>query len=303
MVPDFNPFAVYYIAYPFPRGAFNYEGSLVIVNRKLSSENNIVIEKIYIGDKVKNTTAIGLPVKLALAILRDRNGDIRLDVPVTGDLNDPKVKIGRIILDILKNLVIKAATAPYDMLASAFGGNEEDYKDLKYDYLQELPAEKQKKQLERIAAILTEKPELNVTFTQVVDVAREKTGIAVFETKKKFYFEYVKNREIPDVLTVKDSAEIAEINPEKDLSDFFASRLDETLMALTLEEKCYYIAGVEKVNKLQETIMAARNQALAKYMEDQLIIPAERFAVNNATDPSQVNPEYPYFLIKFDVKE
>jgi len=133
MVPDLNPYAVHYIAYPFPRGAFNYEGSLVIADRKLSSNNKIVIEKIYVGEKVKNKTAVSLPVKLAIAILRDRNGDIKLNVPVSGDLNDPKVKIWRIILDILKNIIIKAATAPYDMLASAFGGNEEDYKDIRYE--------------------------------------------------------------------------------------------------------------------------------------------------------------------------
>lgn len=303
MVPDFNPYSVQYIAYPFPRGAFNYEGSLVIVNRQLSSENKIVIEKIYIGEKVKNTTAIGLPVKLALAILRDRNGDIRFNVPVTGDLNDPKVKIGRIILDILKNIVVKAATAPYDLLAAAFGGNEEDYKSIRYDYLQVNLDEKQENQLARIATILTDKPELNVTFTQVASPEKEKIEIAIYETKKKFFFEYLKNEDVPEVLTGNDSLEIDRIDPKKDMYTFFLSRLDETLMALTLEEKCYYIAGVEKVNALQESVMTARKQSLKSYMEETLIIPSERFSVTDSSDPALINPEYPYFMIKFDVKE
>jgi hypothetical protein len=303
MVPDFNPYSVYYIAYPFPRGAFNYQGSLIILDRKLSSENKIVIEKIYIGDKVKNSTAVGLPIKLALAILRDRNGDIRLDVPVTGDLNDPKVKIGRIILDILKNIVIKAATAPYDLLAAAFGGNENDYKEIRFEYLQKELREKQQKQLEAIAAILTEKPEMNVSFTQILDPVKEKVQIAIFETKKLYHFEYLKKQQVPVALSGQDSLDIAAINAQKDLSDFFASRLDETLMALTLEEKCYYMAGVDKVNRLQEEVVAGRNQSLARYLNDNLVIPADRFTVTSPGGPAPAIVDYPYFSIKFDVKE
>lgn len=258
MVPDFNPYAVHYIAYPFPRGAFNYEGSLVINDYKLNSNNKIVIEKIYVGEKVKNTTAVSLPVKLAIAILRDRNGDIKLDVPVSGDLNDPKVKIWRIILDILKNIIIKAATAPYDMLASAFGGNEEDYKDIRYQYQQIAPLEKQQKQLSRIASILTDKPELNVSFTQVVDPEQEKVRIAIEEAQKLYP--------------------------------------GDSLAYLSL-------AGTEEIKRIQAEVMAERNRLLILYMTENLIIPVERFSVFLSNDPSQANPEYPFFSIKFDVKE
>jgi hypothetical protein len=143
------------------------------------------------------------------------------------------------------------------MLAAAFGGNEEDYKDLRYEYLQEIPVEKQQDQLARIASILTEKPELNVTFSQVVDPAKEKTAIILFET----------------------------------------------MIGLSLEKKCKPLMGIEKVNQVHQSLMTARNLALDLYMKDRLLIPPERFTVKTALDPALINPEYPYFTIKFDVKE
>jgi hypothetical protein len=303
MVPDFNPFSVYYIAYPFPRGAFNYKGSLIIRDKKLTSENKILIEKINVGDKVKNKTAVSLPIKLALAVLRDRNGDIRLDVPVTGDLNDPKVKIWRIVLNILKNLVVKAATAPFDMLASSFGGKAEEYKEIPYGYLQAAPGSDQEKQLEKIAGVLIDKPELHISFAQIIDPDKEKIAIARFETSKLFVFEYRKNSRVPAVLTEADSLEVAAVNVETDLYDFFASRLDETMMALSPDEKCFYIAGMEKVDQRRQAIDAERIRLLAAYMKDRLVIPEERFSVTTSTDPALINPAYPYFSIKFDVKE
>jgi len=303
MVPDFNPFSVYYIAYPFPRGAFNYTGSLLIKNRKLNSENKIVIEKINIGEKVKNKTAIGLPIKLAIALLRDRNGDIRLSVPVEGDLDDPKLKIGRLILDILKNLIIKAATAPYDLLASAFGGNEEDYKEVRFEYMSNKLDEKQKKQLEKMAAILTEKPELTITFAQAVDTEKEKAEIALFEAKKIFLFEHLEQKQISPQLTGADSLQINGIEANQDLLTFLGTKLDPALSGLSLPEKCYQVAGVEKVNLLQQALVTARNQALAGYFGEVLIIPSERFSVVTSTDPALINSAYPYFRIKFDVDE
>lgn len=303
MVPDFNPFSVYYIAYPFPRGAFNYEGSLVLVNRKLESENKIVIEKINVGHKVKNETSVSLPVKLAIAILRDRQGDIKLNIPVTGDFNDPKVKIGKLILDILKNLVIKAATAPYDMLAGAFGGDPEDYKELRFEYGQARISEKQKKQLEGIASVLTEKPELKVSFSQVVDREKEKAILAIFEAKKLYWYEYRNNSTVPGQMTEEDSLMITDIKTGPDFEAFLASKLDPALTALSLEEKCYHLAGVEKVNRLEQALVDSRNRSVLSLLEGILLIPSERISISVSDDPSLVVTEYPFSMIRFDVEE
>jgi len=303
MVPDFNPFSVYYIAYPFPRGAFNYTGSLVIADHKLNSENKIVIEKINIGEKVENETSVGLPIKLAIVILRDRNGDIKLDIPVEGDLSDPRIKLGRLILGILKNLIIKAATAPFDLLASSFGGKPEDFKEIRFEYLDVNPGDHQKNQLENIAAVLTDKPELKISFTQAVDNDKEKTEIALFEAKKMYRFEYLQQRAVPVRLSSEDSLQIMDLKVNQDFEAFLATKLDSTLLSLSLAEKCYQLAGIQKVNLRQQELVNARNLSLVYYLETVLLVPPEKFSVSASTDPSLINPEYPYFGIKFDVNE
>jgi hypothetical protein len=303
MVPDFNPYSVYYIAHPFPTGAFNYDGSLLISSRKIHSQNKIVIEKINLGKKVESKTATSLPIKLAIAILRDRNGDIRLNIPVEGDLDDPKLRWGRLILDILKNLIIKAATAPYDLLASAFGGSEDDYKEIRFDYMSNGPGNKERLQLDRIARILNEKPELNITFSQVVDQQKEKAAIAIFESKKMFLYEFVKLQPVPPILTSEDSLKIAALKETQDFDTFLATKLDSTLLSLSFEEKCYHLAGIEKVNSMQQAFEAARNEYLSHYFGVLLLIPTSRFTISTSTDPALIKPEYPYFKISFDANE
>ena len=64
-------------------------------------------------------------MKLAVALLKDRDGKIELDIPVSGDLNDPKFSVGGIILKVIVNLLVKAATSPFALLSAVFGGGEE----------------------------------------------------------------------------------------------------------------------------------------------------------------------------------
>ena len=67
-------------------------------------------------------TATSLPVKLAVALLKDRNGEIHLDIPVTGSIDDPQFSIWSIIWQIIGNLITKAVTSPFALLGSMFGG-------------------------------------------------------------------------------------------------------------------------------------------------------------------------------------
>src|SRR6185369_15730983 len=94
---------------------------LVLPNGELTATNKIVLHQLVFGEKAEGATTT-LPVKLAVALLADSHGVIDLDLPVSGSINDPQFSIGGIVWKAITNLFVKVVSAPFTLLASAFGG-------------------------------------------------------------------------------------------------------------------------------------------------------------------------------------
>ena len=104
-------------------------------------------------------------MKLAVALLKDRNGGSTSTFPVTGSLDDPKFSIFRIILQVLGNLITKAVTSPFALLGAAFGGGGEEMQYVEFDAgLASIPTEGLKK-IDALATALSEKPALKLDIT------------------------------------------------------------------------------------------------------------------------------------------
>lgn len=83
-----------------------------------------MLNQLTFGDKTDSPDAVKLPVLLAVALLKDSRGNIDINLPISGSLDDPQFSVGGIIVRVLVNLVVKAVTSPFTLLASAFGGGE-----------------------------------------------------------------------------------------------------------------------------------------------------------------------------------
>ena len=90
---------------------------------KLDAKNQVILNQLTFGDKVESPDATKLPVLLAVALLKDRNGVIDINLPISGSLNDPQFSVGGIVLKVIVNLLVKALTAPFALLA---GGGSDD---------------------------------------------------------------------------------------------------------------------------------------------------------------------------------
>ena len=118
-----SPYAVKYAGYGIERGKLSVDVRYTVQpDGQLTASNKLVLNQLTFGDKVEGAPA-SLPVKLAVALLADRNGVIDLDLPISGSLNDPQFRIGPVIWKVITNLVTKAITAPFSLLANAFGGS------------------------------------------------------------------------------------------------------------------------------------------------------------------------------------
>ncbi len=118
----FNPYSGKFAGYNISKGKLTTELHYKVDGRKLDAQHHIIVEQLEFGDKTASKDAVSLPVKLAVALLKDRNGVIDLNLPVTGSLDDPKFKLGPIIWKVFVNILEKAVTAPFALLGSLFGG-------------------------------------------------------------------------------------------------------------------------------------------------------------------------------------
>ncbi len=119
-----NPYSGHFVGYKIDKGKLSVDVSYKIQERKLEAKQHFVVDQLELGDRVDSPDAIHAPVKLAVALLKDRNGVIDIDLPMSGSIDDPKFRIGPIIWKAFVNLIIKAATAPFALLGHLFGGSE-----------------------------------------------------------------------------------------------------------------------------------------------------------------------------------
>ena len=118
----FNPYSGKFAGYNISKGKLTTELSYKIDGRKLNAGHHISIDQLEFGEKTASKDAVTLPIKLAVALLKDRHGVIDLDVPVTGSLDDPHFRLGPIIWKVVVNLLVKIVTSPFALLGSMFGG-------------------------------------------------------------------------------------------------------------------------------------------------------------------------------------
>jgi hypothetical protein len=118
----FNPYSGKFAGYNITKGKLTTELHYKVDGRKLDAQHHITVEQLEFGDKTASKDAVSLPIKLAVALLKDRNGVIDLDIPVSGTLDDPTFRIGPIIWKVFVNILEKAVTAPFALLGALFGG-------------------------------------------------------------------------------------------------------------------------------------------------------------------------------------
>jgi hypothetical protein len=124
-LPPLTPYSGKYAGYGIQKGKLSAEVTYKIENRKLAAQNRIILDQLTFGDRVESPQATKLPVRLAVALLKDRHGVIDINLPIGGSLDDPQFSVGGIVIQAILNLIVKIVTAPFTLLASIGGHGEE----------------------------------------------------------------------------------------------------------------------------------------------------------------------------------
>lgn len=186
---NFTPYTGKFIGKELASGKLDLNLKYNIKKSDLEAKNNIVITKLRVGKDIKSDDAVSVPVGLAIALLEDRKGIIDLNIPVSGNVDSPEFKIAPIIWKALGNLITKAVTAPFTLLASLFGFDENEIKNVKFDYAQSNVTPIQKETLDKISKILETRPQLALNL------------VPSYENEKDLYA--LKNQKFQDYLKTK----------------------------------------------------------------------------------------------------
>jgi len=179
-----SPYAGKFVGQTLEKGKLFLDLEYLIKERQLDSENRVFIDQLTFGNRVESPDAVNLPVGLAVALLKDRNGEIHLDLPVAGRTDDPEFSLGRVIVQVLTNLLTKAATSPFSLLGAMLPGGEQ-CNALEFDYGTYPLTEQTQKKLDAIIEVLYERPSLKLDIEGHVDVEKDREGLRQYLFKKK----------------------------------------------------------------------------------------------------------------------
>ncbi|MDT7042197.1 DUF748 domain-containing protein [Candidatus Nitronereus thalassa] len=164
-----SPYAGKYIGYPIDKGKLSLDLDYSLSENVLIGENKVQVEQLALGEATGSPDAPSLPVPLAVALLKDRDGRIDIDLPVRGDLNDPEFSYGQLVLQTLVNLITKAATSPFSLVGGLLGGSGEDLSFVQFSPGQAILTERENEKLSTLAMALSERPGLRLEITSSVE--------------------------------------------------------------------------------------------------------------------------------------
>jgi hypothetical protein len=176
---QFTPYSIRFAGYPVARGDLTAEVHYVVEGDALKAENKLLIDQFTLGAKTPSPDAIDLPVKLGVALLKDADGRIQLDVPLTGSLSDPQFSVAPLVWQIIRNMIVKAATAPFKLLGSLFGGGvEEDLEYVEFVPGTAQPVAGQTNRLQTLARALQGRPALDLAILPGFDPVADRLALA-----------------------------------------------------------------------------------------------------------------------------
>jgi hypothetical protein len=167
-----SPYSGTYAGYVIERGLLDLNLHYALKNNQLQGDNAVRVEKLKLGEKITSDKAVDLPLELALAILTDANGVIDMAIPVTGDVNNPGFDLSGVITDAIINLLTKAITAPFSLLANLVS-TEEDLQRISFPAGSAELAERSKESLTELATALRQRPNLSLTITGSINASAD----------------------------------------------------------------------------------------------------------------------------------
>lgn len=288
---DLTPYTTYYVAYPLVAGTLNFSTVTSIKNHQLNAQNHLLAVGAEVGKKQVSETAANVPMKLAVSLLKDRKGNIDLNIPVEGDLDDPKYKVWKTVVQILKNIAVKAVSSPYNALARMVDASEDDLRDVRFEMLQTAMDKPQRKSCDLLNRVLESNEDIRIQLYQVWPRREESEYWALWQAKKEFLSNAARSTDDETIRSLpnKDSLFVAYLDLKTGI----------TSPSISVQEKALTYIGVEKTNSAITELQNLRRLAIEDYFKAKSK-QIHRIEILNGMEIDSLNkPALPMFVVKY----
>ncbi|QXQ18053.1 DUF748 domain-containing protein [Pseudomonas tolaasii] len=188
-----TPYSGKFAGFRIRKGRLNLDLHYVITKGQLKAENKVVVEQLQLGEKVDSADAVDLPIRLAIALLKDTDGKISIELPVSGDLNNPQFSVMPIVWQTLRNLVVRAATAPFKFIGGLItGGGSEDLGNVSFAAGSSELSKDAEGALNTLAKALKERPTLRLEIEGTAAASSDGPFIAAERLEREYQYNYYK---------------------------------------------------------------------------------------------------------------
>ncbi len=303
-VAMFNPYLIQFTSFPVDRGTLSANGTWNVRNGNIKSNNHIVLIDPRLTKREQTKDITRLPMRLIMALTRERGNVIDYEVPISGDLKDPKFHLRDVIVDILGNIFVKPATTPYRMEVKSTETEIEKSLTLKWEIRGSSLTKQQENFIERMADFLHKNPGASITVSPQQFTTKEKEYILLYEAKKKYfmtteskdekYFSH-EDAETVDNMSIKDEKFVKYLN-----------RQTSDSMLFTTQDKCSRLLGATFVEAKYNQLNREREAVFISFFKDRNVEKRVKISANQSVIPyngfsfykMQYKGEFPEALMK-----
>jgi hypothetical protein len=303
-VSMFNPYIISFTSFPLDRGTLEFNGNWNVRNGKIKSTNHLVIVDPRTSKRIRNKDTKWIPVPLIMTFIRERGNVIDYEIPITGNLKDPKFHLHYVIFDLLRNVFIKPPTTPYRLQIKNVETEIEKSVTLKWAIRQGSLLPSQEKFIEKMADFLLKNPDASISVFPQQYAIKEKEYILFFEAKKK-YFMAINNKNAR-IFSVEDSGKVDKMSVKDSLFVRYLNNHTKDSLIFTIQEKCTHIIDSAFINTKFNQLNKEREKVFISYfkkrgvdkqlkiLKDENVIPYNGFSFYKI----EYNGEFPEFLLK-----
>ena len=269
-IPPFTPYTNKYIGYKMDKGQLNLNLDYQVERNHLISKNDVLINQLDLGEKDKQADVPHLPLEFALALLKDREGNIQLNIPIEGNLDSLNISFKKIIMQTLKNLMEKAVTAPFSFLSQLYP-NAADIRSMTFDYGKYNLSKSTINKLKQVADLLINRPLLKLQLNYYLNEKEEINALKKIQLQKKLQF--LKYKDQNPKSTSKKNIQNITLNDEEYgqyLIEFYQEQFDklppfemlnkhslekELLSSIDINSEYLENLGLERITKVKKMLV------------------------------------------------